>query len=320
MKYQIKYFPFSAGIPWKYDEDQIIIPKIASEIFQKSTYNKKIILLAHSGLFESWLSLSFFETIYIRDPSLEVYWAGNYNEILDINKLAKPIEISNKLKIKYPVPIFFDKEDCVYFNCLNNYENIISLTADIIKNNEKPAIKQISDNFLITWDAGYLPKIRKQEQSKEFKSWCDLNKFNLEKPFILIVPNKTKLSSHNISCLKWGEQEIKLFSVLLKKYNISLVSMSVDEKSTNYYDGLFYKAPLSIDFIFQLVSKAKAVLSKDIDFLLLTMMISSAKILSEKNDTEMFDLNKNKNYIGATNDIYISEGLIPEEVVEFVRK
>ena len=316
MKSTVRYFPFSSGIPWKYNENDVIIPEINAEIFQKSIQNKKIIVLAHGNLFESWFSLSFFETMNITDPFREVYWAGNeeFKDLLKINNLAKPIDVPKDLKIKFPVPIFFDKEDCVYFNCFNNYLNKVSLNEAIITKNTDLVFKQIFDNFLIRWDTSYIPKIRKQEQSKEFITWIQTNKFSLEKPFIVIFKDKVINS-----CLNWDEDDIKNFATLLKKQNILTIVITSDNKKM-YYDGFVYKAPKTLEFIYQLVPKAASVLSKDIEFLLLSLMISNAKIITNTINEEIFDLEKNKNYLGASNDIYIKNELTVAEAVEFVRK
>src|SRR5512138_812183 len=76
-RYKPKYFPFSAGIPWKVERGKYIIPEIDSVTWHKVIGDRDIVITAFGGIFESFFSLSVAEAINAFDSSHKLYWLGN---------------------------------------------------------------------------------------------------------------------------------------------------------------------------------------------------------------------------------------------------
>lgn len=90
-KYKPKFFPFSAGIPWKVERGKYIVPEIDSETWHKVLDSRDITIVAFGGLFESFFSLVAAEALVSFDSGHRIYWLGNqeYNIFARSQNLCK---------------------------------------------------------------------------------------------------------------------------------------------------------------------------------------------------------------------------------------
>lgn len=311
-KTSVRYFPFAPGIPWKM-RGSYIWPELDKEIWDQVLKDKKFVIVANGGLFESFFSLSLLEALNATDPTRQLYWTGSskYSSLAYMNGLSKPspIEVDASLAKRYPAPIFLDKYDLAYFNCLNNYIKMRPYTQRGYKANMRPVTKQIFENSLLDWDFKYIPQLRKLLISNELEEWRKRSRFYDNKPFVLIFPDATDFTIHSDKCLNWGPTEVKAFSSMLHQAGYSLVVCTDNPRA--YYDSFSFYIPLKLDFILFLLSKARAILSKDIDFLLMGLLLSSGKVIANPSRKRCFRFDKNRNFLRATNETITKKTLTP---------
>jgi len=316
---KIIYFPFSPGVPWSINK-KFLINKVPDFVWNRFISPRKNIIVSHGGLIESFFSLSIAEVLNFIYPEKQVYWCGNpeYKELINFNGLLKfnDFQISEEISNTYNTPIFFDKENNVYFNCLNNYLEKKSYDLKNKKNNKEPILKQIFSNSLIDWSQVYIPKIRKYENIK-FEKWCAVNKFYKNSTYIIIIPERTRFTKHNVSCLKWSQNRIKALSSILYTYGISTVVFS--DNYLKYKNQNNFVAPLSLDILTSMIKDCKLIMSEDIDYLLMSMSLSDAIIVS-KNLKNKFSLYDNKDFLGVDSHIVTSKDLQNLEILNLIKE
>lgn len=310
-KYNIKFFPFAPGIPWK-TRGNYVVPELSTAIWENVLNDKQLVVVAHGGLFESFFSLSIIEAFNIINPGRDVYWTGNskYESLVYMNGISKlsPVDIEDWRAKDYPVPIFLDKKDYAYINCLNNY--IMLGLKDSNWNSRASVCQQIFRNSTLSWDSRYIPKIRTLFTSDDLEDWRKRSKFYNNKPYVLIFPDVTGMSMHTTKCLHWGPSEVKALSSLLYSSGYSLVVCTNNPRQ--YYDNYSYVAPANLDFVLYLISGAKAIISKEIDFLLMGLLLSDAKIISNAfSKKRMFSPSVNKRFLKVNNMTYNTLTLTP---------
>jgi len=312
-RYSIKYFPFSPGVPWKLNYSKYIVPEVPESILYDHLKEKKIIVAAYGGLLESFFSLSILELINYKLPSLELFWAGNseYNKLIELNGLAKIYsgEVNDEVLLRYPVPLFFDKANRAYFNCLNNYLDVKTYYLTKGYRNRRAAIKQIIDNGLFFSDKMFLPELRGLDGCpKELENNLAASNIHLDRPYVLVFPDRQPSSNHSEECLGWNVSQIKAFGALLGRFNIPLIVLSKNPQ--NYFYSFVNAFDFHIDSLLYLILGAKYVLSSSIDVLLLSIAISDARIISLPT-AEEFKLKKNAKFISRRNYIDIIEDMKP---------
>jgi len=300
IKYKSKFFPFSAGIPWKIERGKYIIPEIDGQIWNDVLKDKHIIITAFGGILESFISLCAAEAIKHTVNNNKLSWIGNF-EYYDFVKFQGLCTLSN-IKIteenlkNYPVPIFFDKNDNAYFNILNNYLIRNSYWGKYPEKINLPIFEQIYKNVLIPWN-NYTPNLR--YLGTEFiDNLYKTGKFNSNKTKIISII----LNDCDNNMLDWNIHNIKEFAQLVSNKGFKVVLFTK-------YIYSFYGSNINIykyDFknIMQTVIKSWMVLSNDINWLIISMMISKSKLISRKINGPL-DLLKNAESLGIENDIFV---------------
>lgn len=319
MKTTVKYFPFSPGIGWKIKHGKYIIPEINLDVWNKITLGRNIIIVAYGGLIESYLSLCYLEMLNYIVPSSKMYWCGDqkFNLLARMNGIAVAEQVCPKeLLSRYPSPIFMDGDKNVYFNCLNNYQVIKPYYGGKGYKDKSIISKQLLRNSTLSWDKQYIPKFRKLEfPTKEFSQWSRVSRFDLNRPYICIFQN-LGLSNHKVSALKWNDTHIKALSAMLRQKGISTL---VFTKNTNkFYGSSVYCAPLSLETIIYVLDTAKAILSEEIDFLLLAMMSPKIKIIMNP-VKKQFAIDKNSKFFNFQRDnVFVSKHLMPLDAFNII--
>lgn len=309
----IRYFPFSPEIPWSVRWGKYIEPQVSGSILRDSLSGKDIVVAAFGGLLESFYSFSILEMMNYLMPGNQLYWVGNskYYSMLKLNGLAKPFDkISQETLKRFPIPLFFDKDNCAYFNCLNNYLKKYSYYLKFGYKDKRAAIKQIVENGLISWSPRFIPKWRYVSSSQ--------NRFGLKTgtPYIIIVPDSTGLSQQNIDVLRWTNRQIRSFvSMLYPAYKVLILSTEPGK----YFGMNAEVIPFSLKTLLELLPKAYGVLSKDVDVLFLALGISNAKLFACR-VRKPFYLCKNAMFLGKRPDIYEIKQLTPEKAWQRIIK
>jgi len=279
-----KIFPFSAGIPWEINKG-ILNPKIPFNILNNAISDKNIIVTCYGGLLESYLSLSYLEAFNKIWPSKKLTWSGNpiFKDLIEANGLSKfSEEIPGEILSRYPVPLFFDKLNNAIFNPLNNYIKIKPYYGGLKSfNNNNVYLKQIWNNSLLDFKNFYLPLIRNDFDNNNFKNHLLLSKFDFNKPYIIIIPDDLKYSIHSQKCLPWNIQQVKSFATIISQLGYSTVILT-DNVYKYYSNNLPFVFEFNFTAFFTLIKNSKMILSNEIDFLLISQLISDNYLVSNK--------------------------------------
>lgn len=299
MTISTRYFPFSPGIGWKIKSGKYIVPEINLDVWKKITKNKSITVVCHGGLFESYFSLSYLEMLNYIAPQNKLFWCGDdkFSSLVSLNGLAQLTKKFQSYNFQnYPVPIFMDAVGDVYFNCLNNYQKIIPYYGGRGYKDKSAIVKQLFRNSTLPWELQYLPKFRRIESNYNgLDTWIRSTRFNVNKPYVCICLD-TKLSNHSIKTLTWNENDIKCFANTLLKQGTSTVVIT--ERPSKFHNNAFYCLPsLSLNTLLPFISKAEAILSDEIDLLLVGMISSSTSKIITRQINKTYDLRINAQYL-----------------------
>ncbi len=305
IKYKI--FPFAPGITWKLKNNNIVIPELSLFIWNKiiaTTDENKIIIALNSkaGLLESFYSLTLIEAINQIKPKLNLFWSGDnkFKSLLTLNQLATPIDLmSDKILNQFPTPIFLDKNNTIYFNCMNNYLFLTNYSNKYICKDTRAVIKQINEKSCLPWDNNYLPKLRNQKPKKFLIDWMKINNIRNNSTYILIIPDSvTEYSKHTkINCLKWNSINIKALAAMLAPLGIITIVATSKQNSYLNNSSTIKILPFDLENILYLMIKCYAILSKDIDYLMIALTLSTGKIIGIKQKNQ-FRLQKNQKFLG----------------------
>lgn len=299
MKINTRYFPFSPGIGWKIKSGKYIVPEINLDVWKRITQNKSITVVCYGGLFESYFSLSYLEMLNYITPQNKLFWCGNnkFSSLVSINGLA---QLSDKcpqnILTTYPVPVFMDVENNLYFNCLNNYQKLIPYYGGKGYKDKTIITKQLFRNSTLSWELQYLSKFRNIENNyNDLSPWIRNTRFNINKPYVCICLD-TDYSKHSVKSLSWNENDIKYFANTLLKQGISTVLIT--KHPGKFHNSALYCLPsLKIEWILQLFSRTEAILANEVDFLLLGMMLSSTSKIITRRINRTYDLQLNARYL-----------------------
>ena len=294
-----KFFPFSAGIPWTLKRGKYINPYMDSQTWHDVLDGKNIIVTAFGGILESFFSLSVAEGIKSFDPDHELFWLGNqeFHPFVRAQGLCKVsnIDLTQERLQDYPVPVFFDLDNNAYFNVLNNYLIQKAYWGLYPEPVTTPALEQIFSNAMIPWQ-GYFPQLR-QLGSEMYDDLCKQGRIKPKSRIITIVLDDESKSD----VLDWSVQNIKEFYqlALTKGFKVVVFTNNVN----SFYGTKIIPQVYNLRNILQVLKNSWLVMSNDVEWLLVSMMVSDAKIIS-KNVDGPFDLFKNSEFIQVQNDIF----------------
>ena len=197
---EVVFYPFSPGIPWK-TENEIVQPIISKSVWENIVSTKKVHVLCPGFAVEALLLPLFNKTL--QKNGIEVHrWIvpNKYNDILKYFKINTEADGKNKdlfmefNRLKkavesFPSPIFMDREDNLYFNCLFNYgETYSSKSKHVGRNNDSFWKQMLKNTCCFPYENSFQwldKKVLKNYTSDTFK------KFNIDfsKPFIVIDNN-----------------------------------------------------------------------------------------------------------------------------------
>lgn len=315
-KDKIIYLPFAPGIPWRLRRGKYVVPEMAAPLWRDCLNNKKATVVCFGGLIETYFSFSILESINYLSPNLKLSWAGpeKFKKLCEMHGLATYYpNFDGEILDNFPTPIFFDKRDGAYFNCLNNYLTVKSYYGTKGYTDKRIIAKQITEKNLIPWDEKFIPNFKQLNIPKEIEQWIRLVKLHPNLPTVIVIPEKTEFTNHNLNCLNWTPMQVKALGSMLKSKNINTIVFS--NQPSKYYDPCLNVLPIKLEYFWYFVSKSSAVLSCDIDFLLLANMLSRAKLFTNYSKHQ-FDLKNNSKFFNMNNVIYKNANLVPSYVFE----
>lgn len=291
-KEKIIFHPFSVGIPWVY-KGSVIQPKIKDHIWDSVVLSKKdFITVSFGGLLESLLSLVCIESLSRNIKNHKLFWLGHekYNYLIEQQKIAEISQIALKPNIltQYPSPLFFDADDNVYFNLLNNYRKLKKHT------NDRPVFKQVIDNSFFSYSEINLRKSNIKEKRRQ----------------ILIIPEDNNFSVHKDErCLKWSAQNVRELAAMLygKNYEIIVATQNPHLFQTSRIKTI----NATLEDIIPIVKSCSMILSYEIDWLFSALLLNrKVSIVGLKPKSSCFDFFKNADFINSKNKLYINDGAI----------
>ena len=307
-----KIFPFAPGIAWKIRNGKYVVPEIDGGTWSAVLENRDLVILAHGGLLEAFLSFAIVEALGRVEPSKRLFWAGPeaFKGVVEAHGKAQYFEAPD-IGSKYPVPLFFDSSEHAYFNCLNNYLVERSYYGSHDKPDTSPVFQQVFRNSMLPWDSRYVPKLKSTNLT--FENWAKNAKFHLNKKYVLVVPGRTGVSKHQLSCLNWSFRELRELAAMLRRFDVDVV-LCIGEQNA-VYNAPFIQAPRSLNVILPLIQKASVILASDIDLLLIGLATSKAAIIAAQDGSiDGFDLYTNAEFLGAENVIFTTDNMNPSEV------
>lgn len=320
----MRIFPFAPGVPWKF-RNNVIVPNISGEYWTKLTQDRDLVVACFGGLFESYFSLSFLEALNQIFPRANLFWAGNpqFDCFRQFQGLAKPFpDITPEHLDRFPIPIFWDKNNRTYFNVCCNYPNRKNIFG--AKKNKMTGVmfNQLFRNLIIPWKQNYTPQLRNFQPRPNLLQFLKVNQLDT-RPFVLIVPGETGLSQRKEVFLKWSPAQVKsLAAILAQKQIATLVLTKSPGLFTDFNIRTWLPDPQDTPY---LLPKAKAILSKEMDHLYLGLLTSPAHLLGRiqlrsKNPGPI--LKQNAKWLGlpATHPIYIKQELSVVEAAEQILK
>ena len=312
-------FPFCQGVVWPCS-GEIIKPKLNSSSWSKALDERNPIITCFGGFFEHYLSLSIAEALNKIYPSKSLIFNtdNKFDALINLNGLGELNKLIDEETLKqYPIPLFFDDDDNVYFNCLYNYLNIKKFNGEIIFKNRKALSKQLFINSCLDWNINYIPKFRKLTEPTEFKKWKESKKFNIDKPFILIFPDATDLSIHSTPMLDWNPAQVRSFVSMCSGSGLSSVIVT---KNNGKYTGLnsLIIEP-NIEQILCLIEKCSVILSNEIDFLLIALIHSNNATIISRSNNKALSIKKNQKYLQTNKIIIDSKILNPIDVYKAIK-
>jgi hypothetical protein len=315
-----RIFPYCPGIIWKL-RSNLIIPKLDINNWKRAIDDREIVIVNFGGLFETYFSLSYFEALNKLHPQKDITFNGQeqFSQLININGLGNCNSLINKEQaIKYPIPIFLDKSNHTYFNCLNNYLYIKNSNGKNEFKRRSALSKQLFENSCLDWNINYTPQLRNLKLSNVFKEFKQFKKFDIDRPYVLIFPdNNSGFSMHSISMLGWTVAQVKSFVSMTSSKGIQTVIIT---KHIGRYTGInsLVLAP-KLDNILSLIEKSSVILSDEVDFLLIGLLLSKNGKIIARDVNKEFSIKKNQKYLGTNNKLYLAKELEPIKVFKEIK-
>ena len=286
-------FIFSPNIPWRITDD-IVDPIISREIWCKHVRNKPATIVMPGYLLEVLTSLM--ATKILKDNGVNIVsWItpSYYTDLLKFfnvkvtcsKKKESPIKEFNRLiepANSYPVPVFLNGNDEIFFNLYNNYGGNRRNTKGKLQDRlDKPYWKQLLCNTCSNYSNPIFPIINKDDL---FKSKLDLFKEKgIDSKYILLDnSNLLEITSDNrkINYKKFSPAEINELASRFVKHKIKCIVMSNENKiHTNNMMTIGSWDNINSFHMLSLLLNAECIISSDQNICLSAALIGCKKII-----------------------------------------
>lgn len=316
-----KCLPYCPGIPWNINDQEVIIKKLNGD--PGALLTKDLNIVCHGGLLESFFSTFAIEYLNFKYPSKKILWHGSaeFKDIIDRQGIAfYSGDITKEIADSYPIHFFKDRDNNTYFNFLDNYLEYHTYLGKKIKKNKLNFIDTLNKNFMLHNLIDHKMTIRTESKDLEFKSWCKLNKNVINKPYVLILPDRLTSSMHHLDFINLSAMELRALSSILNSKGIQLIIMSDDH--SKYY-GNFKFIKYSFERFLSLAKNAKTVLSRQPDFSLISLLMFKSNTYSYfLNHMPKIKLKPSMRRIGAVKEnwSYLKRSNTLQNIIDHVSK
>ena len=314
-------FPFAEGIPYLANEENVIIPYMTATNWHNLFQDRDTVVCVNCTSFaENVFALTFFEYFYkVYGGKHKLEWLGNleYKRLIELQGLAKYTDRINLTDIvKYPVPAFFNKnKTAAFINPLNNYKHIYTYHGKYLQTNDQSIFGAMWKNIMQPWSLNYLPKFRLLEMPEKLDRQAKLMRFDFRKPFILILPDTTGWSDHKRDYLGWTPNDIKAFSAMTQK-DYNMVIATPRPYKYNGINALITNT--SMDNMIWLIKRSRYILSSDIDYSLVALLIGGIPISHWVR--WCFSFTPNKRFLGIKKPIHMCNEITPISVFNWMHE
>lgn len=310
-------YPLAPGLIY---EDKIHInPDLNS--LSSFIKNRDFILCCYGGILETYYTLMYTEYLSLKFKDKKFYWVGNnvFNTLIKSNSICKVLnqDINKDHILKANIPFLSDEENkyCI-INPLYTYLKI-NKKGRFIKDSRN-FIAQINNTFIKS-PKDFFPKLRDKRIPESYNKWKLINKINDENNIIMIFPDVTGWSMHSDKFLEWTPNEVRSFTSMMygKGYKIYVVT-----NKQNLYYGLSNAKilPLDFDLIFYLLQKAKYLVSNEVDWIYIYLMITSGKVFCKNINKGPFGLYKTLSYVGIESYKRVDAVSYPKDIFSKIIK
>lgn len=316
--YKLITFPFTPNINWRLYREKYINSKLDGAGFNQALLDRNPVVLVHGKLLENFFSLFYLEGLNQICPGKDFYWKGTaeYDCLREWQGLARnfKLEVDKNACFRFPTPIWLDESENCFFNCNLNYIMRYTYWGRANEEVDRNLTYQILKNFTQSIKPSYFPKFRFLNISTELEKLFNINKFSIKEKYICIFPDKTGHSMHNHSGLKWKERDVFALAGYLKSQDIKTVVFSHKENIFRGANTVVF--PPKLEYIFNILPNAKAILSDEIDFTHIGCVVSKAVVFANKPSVEKFRTSTNRSIFGCKNHIFLYNTLTPRQAFE----
>jgi hypothetical protein len=310
-------FPFCRNYEFNLNPDLSYKFQFNKPFFNKINNLTDVVFYNKYGLLESYIISTVIEFLKTRKLKVNYVHSGN-SDNCEFFELLEDVEYDDFLTesdmIRFPTLFFYDKDNRIYFNFFRDYR----VVHDYIGNPLFSVGSHVAErlNFILSKYIfkNYQPKL--VLDNKSFENWKIANKFNDKKPYVLLIPDKTKYSCHNYSYLQWNSIQIKTLAALLKLEGKSLVVFSDDLK---YSGDNIYLLPVNLNNFFSILPKTECLLSNDLDYLLINIIHYKIPIITKKVRSSFYNIRKSA-YSFYTPYTFLDLNLLTPENVNHIIK
>jgi len=303
---EIICFPFSLGIPWRLDKDEVIEPYMSLEVWRnfikKNSSSPTATVVCPGYLLEAYVA-SFIPSILSKYNVKVDKWImpKYYSSMVNfLSGLDEEIECTSDenifeeyYRIKeaidcYPVPIFFDEKDNTYLNVMFNYAETINFRNDKInRKSDIPLWKHMLDNLCV--DCRFRNNtINNTQLSHRYKEL--LRKYGLSSQSkVVILDNSnvfgTLANGKVLNGKVFLEHEVNNLALRLaadKTQLLILTKNRVMTYSKNCFIANIWPRIDSFDLI-TLLASANCVISSDPNIYLVSMMVGCKNVIAVGN-------------------------------------
>lgn len=306
---EVKYFPFAPGVRFKISKANTFIKKF-DRVSYENIFSKDVVTICHGGFLENIYNLFIIDAYKQNNESLKINHICNpiFNDIYYLQGISnKSIwDIPEYMLFDYTSPVFFNKDMTVSFiNVLHDYIYIKNIKGQVIKKLSIDSFRNVWKNSFVSWDKRYTPSLR-FNYNENLEKFLKLNKFSLNKEYVLLFPDKTNYSINDVSLLDWNYYQIKEFSQMLMSSGIRLIILTQNQRK---YHGINCLMPeFSTLNILTLMKDARAVISKDPDYSISSMLLFNNKVLGNRVYGN-FDLQNISKFHGSKTRLYLDKKL-----------
>lgn len=303
--YIYKKYRFTRNIVWYYKRCggyTKLDPSLSYDYWEECVAKNKFNVICPGYFLETLLCIFLKRMLSIKGIKINKWIIPKfYDSMLNFFKIKSSCKEINLFKeftrlhslLKdYPTPLFFDRDENIYFNMLYDYGTIKN-NSKYIRNTD-PFWKQFFDNLGFDYTIIY-PSIDIDRLKQIVATNFNHNGFNANKGFVVIDSSNLSYKTADNRMSKnriFAQEEIRDIASYLRRFDLQCVVMS-DNKTLFQYSGAFIiNSWINLDPLafMSLLRTAKSVISSDQNLYLSAAILGNNNIISIDNPPKGFSL------------------------------